>query len=717
MRDLLAAALIQSANDSAFALAAEVGDGSVSRFVRMMNAKAAELGLDDTNYVRPDGLDAPGHISTARDTFRLARIAMDEPLVRQLVRKRTAEIPPGRKLRNWNDLLWTYPGLTGVKTGHTSQAGWAEVAAARRGPTQVYAVILGSPSRAKRNADLTQLLDWGFDQYARFPLVREGRRYATAAVPFAEDEQLELVAADGASRLVRLGDGTRFVQQVIAPEMVALPVRQGQKLGEVVVSDGNGEVARVDLVAARAVSEPSFQERAGWYADRALDEAGDMLAAVDPGALASSGMIVTVTLNTAIDRTLVVPNFQPGQRHRASVGFPSAGGKGINVARALKRLGAPVVCTGLAGGRTGTLLVEELTHEGILNDFVRIGAESRTSIAVLDPTSNAYTEINEWGPEVTEEELEILREKLAYLAQRAEFVVLAGSLPRAVDEGFYGELVRELNRGQLLAVVDAEGEPLRLALDAEPYLVSPNQREAEALVGHEFVDHEDLAAGLDEIAALGARNVLITHEAGCYALLREDRTRAPCARRGAAGRSDLGGRRGRHAPGRLPRGPGRREAIRRGRARGGRRRSGLGARGRRGTVRPARGEPPRVTRPARAHRERSARALAAVGQSVSRPRRGSEPGTGRRARPAPSRATPGTGRPSPPATASSRATSLAGRCSPRRNGSVHSGTSSSAARCPLPIFRPRFVFQCGPAARAFEKNPNDRRHGFSPPRL
>ena len=235
-------------------------------------------------------------------------------------------------------------------------------------------------------------------------------------------------------------------------------------------------------------------------------------------------MIVTVTLNAAIDRTLVVPSFQPGQRHRASVGFPSAGGKGINVARALKRLGAPVVCTGLAGGRTGTLLVEELTHEGILNDFVRIGGESRTSIAVLDPTSNQYTEINEWGPEVTEEELQILREKLAYLAQRAEFVVLSGSLPRAVDPGFYGELVRELNRGQLLAVVDSEGEPLRLAVEAEPYLVSPNQQEAEALVGHEFVDEEDLAAGLDEIADLGARNVLITLDTGCYALLREDRT-------------------------------------------------------------------------------------------------------------------------------------------------------------------------------------------------
>jgi 1-phosphofructokinase/tagatose 6-phosphate kinase len=235
-------------------------------------------------------------------------------------------------------------------------------------------------------------------------------------------------------------------------------------------------------------------------------------------------MIVTVTLNAAIDRTLVVPNFQPGQRHRASVGFPSAGGKGINVARALKRLGAPVVCTGLAGGRTGTLVVEELTNEGVLNDFVRIKHESRTSIAVLDPTANAYTEINEWGPEVSDEELQILREKLAYLAQGAEFVVLAGSLPRGVDPALYGELVRDLNRAQLLAVVDTEGEPLRLAVEAEPYLVSPNQQEAESLVGHEFVDEEDIVAGLDEIADLGARNVIITRGSGCYALLREDRT-------------------------------------------------------------------------------------------------------------------------------------------------------------------------------------------------
>lgn len=235
-------------------------------------------------------------------------------------------------------------------------------------------------------------------------------------------------------------------------------------------------------------------------------------------------MIVTVTLNAAMDRTLLVPNFQLGQRHRASSGAASAGGKGINVARALKRLGVPVVCTGLAGGRTGTQIVEDLTHAGILNDFVRIRGESRTSTVVLDPTSNAYTEVYEWGPEVTEDELEILRDKLSYLSQGAEFIVFAGSLPRGVDPGLYGELIREANRRHILSVVDAEGEPLRLAVEAEPYLATPNQREAEALVGHEFTDDEDMTVALGEIEALGARNVLITVESGCYALGREERS-------------------------------------------------------------------------------------------------------------------------------------------------------------------------------------------------
>ena len=234
-------------------------------------------------------------------------------------------------------------------------------------------------------------------------------------------------------------------------------------------------------------------------------------------------MIVTVTLNAAIDRTLTVPNFQRGQRHRASSGLTLAGGKGINVARALKALHVPVVATGLAGGQTGTRILQELTAESILNDFVRIEGESRTSTAVVDPAGGALTEINEWGPAVRPEELELLLEKLDYLTQGAELVVLAGSLPRDVADGFYAEAIHVLGRKGIPAALDCDGEPLRLGLDAEPLLVSPNQREAEAVVGHEFHDDEDFAFALDQIADAGARNVIITTETGCFALLREER--------------------------------------------------------------------------------------------------------------------------------------------------------------------------------------------------
>src|SRR5215471_8124028 len=236
-------------------------------------------------------------------------------------------------------------------------------------------------------------------------------------------------------------------------------------------------------------------------------------------------MIVTVTLNAAFARTITVPNFQRGQRHRASAGLPLAGGKGINVARALKQLGVPVVATGLAGGQAGMRIIERLTGEAILNDFVRIEGESRTTTAVVDPTSNTYTEINEWGPEVKPEELEMLREKLDYLSQGAEMVVFAGSLPRDVEDDFYAQAIHDLARRHIPCALDCEGEPLRLGVEAEPFLVSPNQREAEGLVGQEFHDEEDFELGLDGIAELGARNVLITSETRSFAFFREERKR------------------------------------------------------------------------------------------------------------------------------------------------------------------------------------------------
>ena len=234
-------------------------------------------------------------------------------------------------------------------------------------------------------------------------------------------------------------------------------------------------------------------------------------------------MIITVTLNAALDRSVTVPILKLGQRHRASDVLTLAGGKGINVARALKRLDHPVVATGLAGGRTGTSIVEQLTEESILNDFVRIRQESRTSTLVVDPTSGTQTEINEWGPKVSETELEMLLDKVRYLSRSAEAVVFAGSLPRGVADGFYADAARELSRRGARVALDTEGEPLRLGLEAEPWLVSPNQHEAEQLVGQELFDEEDFLMALDTIAEMGARNVHITLENGCFALVREER--------------------------------------------------------------------------------------------------------------------------------------------------------------------------------------------------
>ncbi len=235
-------------------------------------------------------------------------------------------------------------------------------------------------------------------------------------------------------------------------------------------------------------------------------------------------MIITVTLNAAIDKSLSVPNFRLGRRHRTVEQRTMAGGKGVNVARTLKSLGQPVIATGFAGGPTGTRIVEQLTEESILNDFVRIREESRTNTAVYDPTNGEQTEVNERGPAVSEREVETLRDKLLYLARGADVVVFAGSLPRGVDDEVYASLIRELQKLGVTTMIDADGEPMRHAVRAEPSLISPNVVEAEELVGHEFNDDEDRLIAVREMVALGAREAIMTLPDGCVASLVVDGT-------------------------------------------------------------------------------------------------------------------------------------------------------------------------------------------------
>ncbi len=228
-------------------------------------------------------------------------------------------------------------------------------------------------------------------------------------------------------------------------------------------------------------------------------------------------MIITVTLNAAIDKSLAVPNFRLGRRHRTVDQRTMAGGKGVNIARTLKALGQPVIATGFAGGATGTHIVEQLTEESILNDFVRIREESRTNTSVLDPTTGDQTEINERGPAVSDREVELFRDKLLYLARGAAIVVFAGSLPRGVEPDLYASLVHDLERLEVLTVIDTDGEPLRHAARAEPDVVSPNVLEAEELVGHEFATEEERLQAVGEIVALGPREAIMTLPDGCVA--------------------------------------------------------------------------------------------------------------------------------------------------------------------------------------------------------
>ena len=253
------------------------------------------------------------------------------------------------------------------------------------------------------------------------------------------------------------------INDVGVPKSVTGPVRRGQHFGyREVLADGK-RIAAVPIVSSASVPAADLPQRtkdwftdplgaaargrrAGRYGARGAPDAHAVRRGSTPALGAGGRMILTVTLNTAIDKTLAVPNFRLGRRHRTVEQTTMPGGKGVNVARVLKTLGAPVIATGLAGGATGTRLVEQLTQLSVLSDFVRIREESRTNTAVIDPTTGEQTEINERGPAVSEQEIELFVDKLLYLAKGASMCVFAGSLPRNVDVDVYAGLIRELKR-------------------------------------------------------------------------------------------------------------------------------------------------------------------------------------------------------------------------------------------------------------------------------
>jgi len=221
-------------------------------------------------------------------------------------------------------------------------------------------------------------------------------------------------------------------------------------------------------------------------------------------------MIYTLTLNPAVDRELTVPQLEFDSVLRASESRVDIGGKGFNVTRLLKSMGAASTAIGFLGGRAGALLQDGLQSLGIGTDFVWVPGETRTNVSLVTETHDHYIKANEKGPVVPAAQQQELLAKIDGLALRGDWWVLAGSLPPSVPDDFYAQIVDVLSRRGVQAILDAMGAALRLGCAQKPYLVKPNAEEARALTGLPTDTPAEIAAAATAIRKLGAQNVVVS---------------------------------------------------------------------------------------------------------------------------------------------------------------------------------------------------------------
>jgi serine-type D-Ala-D-Ala carboxypeptidase (penicillin-binding protein 5/6) len=265
--DLLRALMLESANDAAVTLARGAG-GSVQSFVALMNRRAQELGLKDTHYANPVGLDEAGNYSSARDLSALTRLVLRDDFLAE-----TADMPRARLLTgshprivdNRNDLVARVPWIEGVKTGHTSRAGYVLVGAGTRKGAQLVSVVLGTPSVSARDADTLAQLDRGFALYRRVAALRRGRPVAEAKVRYFGDRKVAVEPARTAAISVRSGERVRT--RVTAPGELDGPLAEGARVGSAAVFVDGKRVRTIALVTGDAVPKAGIVRKlAHWLA-------------------------------------------------------------------------------------------------------------------------------------------------------------------------------------------------------------------------------------------------------------------------------------------------------------------------------------------------------------------------------------------------------------------------------------------------------------------
>ena len=270
VRDLLYGLILRSGNDAAHNLAVAAA-GSDNRFVREMNHHAAALGLSDTHYSNPVGLDEKGNYSSAYDLTVLGRRLLENHAFAKIANSSAAvlhSVHPERRIETINDLLLEVPWANGIKTGHTFAADYVLVGAGRRKGVELISAVIGVWTESGRDLGTQRLLDYGFSLYRERHPVRRGQVLSRADIRY-EDGMLPLRA----SRSVKVGvrRDQRAIVSVRAPQEVEGPIRRGAALGSATVSVGGMRIARVPLRAAHAVEEASAIDKArSFIADNAL---------------------------------------------------------------------------------------------------------------------------------------------------------------------------------------------------------------------------------------------------------------------------------------------------------------------------------------------------------------------------------------------------------------------------------------------------------------
>lgn len=221
-------------------------------------------------------------------------------------------------------------------------------------------------------------------------------------------------------------------------------------------------------------------------------------------------MILTVTLNAAIDKTYVLPRFEPGGLFRATDVLSLPGGKGINVARVACSLGCDVTASGFVAGYNGKYIVEGCSQAGITPSFIETEGESRICMTFLDQSTDAVTEVLESGPTMGQHDLDAFCQHLGQLAKGAQYVIFSGSLPKGLPTNTYRQLVQLVKQTGAVPVVDSSGAALAAALEARPFLIKPNQPEAEALLGYALDSLEAKRRAVAELHQRGAEHVLLS---------------------------------------------------------------------------------------------------------------------------------------------------------------------------------------------------------------